>query len=477
MDENFNILCLEEDQEISRIIHSVYRGLAYRLECLHAPDDLLRYLKNDPVNLLLINNTVAHFSQVKLHQLKNTYGGLFIIVIDKSPDPDQNFLEIQQFRFAGSDELNTKLPLLLSEVYSNLMDRLWGKMPYWEALQDSIEKLRNFVVIVFSSGEFVFVNKMGRTFLGLDKDNIQALQIQDFLVDGSKSWNFLKENCCQSQHKESHFLMRFVNKDKKVFSKNIFATRVRKDNKIWLLQEVHMNEREEEIVDENDSLLLEKFADSVANELLNPVNVISGRLHLLKQELGADWQNNKNLEAINRQIDRQSEIISKLLTFARLKNDFIPQKVHLNEVLERLKLEPSISRLLQRSNVRLEFNLSEQPVVLLGQISHFDLLLKTLLEVGFDCVGAGGRIRIQTIAEEDGVSVLFELRYPESLVGNKLTLVSFLGGFKSSPKKKSIETTIIRQIIQQYKATYSLSQGDVYTENLNMHFTYSQFTN
>ncbi len=475
MAEKFYILCLEKEQEISRIIHSVYRDLDYKLECFHSPEEVINRLKEGTVKLLLINNAVAHFSQDRLQQFKKAHAGLYIIVIDRSPEPET--LEVQQFRFAGSDELSTKLPLLLSEIYSIIADQLIGGMPYWQALQDSLEKLRDFVVVVSSSGEFVFVNKVGRTFFGLDEDNSRTLQLQDFLVDGSKSWNFIKENCCESQREESRFLMKFINKDRQSFNKNIYVSKVRKDHEIWLLQEVRTDSDGEDVVSETDSLLLEKFADSVANELLNPVNVISGRLHLLKQELGAQWQNNKNLEAINRQIGRQSEIISKLLTFARLKNDFIPQKVHLNEVLQRLKLEPSVSRLLQRSNVRLDYSLSKNPVVLLGQISHFDLLLKTLLEVGFDCVGTGGRIRIKTVAEDDGVSVRFELRYPESLVGNKLTLLSFLGGFKSSPKKKSIETTIIRQIIQQYHGTYSLSQGDTYTENLNMHFPYSQFTN
>ena len=477
MAETFNILCLEENQEISRIIRSVYRDLDYQLECLHSSDELLNRLNSKSFQLLLINNAVGHFAASTFRRIKKENAGLYIILIDKSGEPAAAEWEVTYFCLAGSEELGTRLPLLLSDVYSKIEHQLYGGMPYWDTLRKSLNRLRVFLLVVSDAGEILFINKKGMLFLGVDEESFHGMMLQDFLADGSKSWKFIKENCCASQQQDSRFLMRFVNKEGQRVNKHIYASVIGATRSFWLLQEAHTQEQEDCSESLPDSQLLEKFADSVANELLNPLNVISGRLHLLKQELGPKWQDNKNLESINQQLERQSEIVTKLLTFARLKNDFIPQKVQLNEVLERLKLEPSVSRLLQRSNLTLEYRLDSNPVVLLGQLSHFDLLFKTLLEVSFDCVGTGGRVVVQTRGGEKDVAVRMDLRYPESLVGNTLTLLSFLGGFKSSPKRKSIETTIIRQIIQQYQGTYSLSQEDTYTEKFIMHFPYSQYTN
>ncbi len=239
---------------------------------------------------------------------------------------------------------------------------------------------------------------------------------------------------------------------------------------LFLLQEKNGETSKPKPSAEPGYSILEKFAESIANELLNPVNVVSGRLQLIRQASGENKQNEKNLDAINRQVQRMDEIIAKLLTFARLKEDFVPQKVQINEVLQSLRMDPSISRLIERSDIALTFDVQQPSLMISGQAAHFDLLFKTLLEISFDCLGSAGEIVVQTSAAKQSVQVDFVLHYPQAFYSDELSLTSFLGETVASTRRKSIETTIINQIIRQYHGTTKLIRIDEQTEKIEILF-------
>jgi len=475
--DKFKIICYEQEQELSRMIRALFQNMAYELRSVHSGVSLITELKAQETHLLIVNNTQSDFSEGDLRKIQRTNGLLYLVLVEEGEEKESRLLELRDLSVLQANELDVKLPFLLNDIYSRYAGSQTHGLAFWQLLQQTFEQLNGLVILTNSEGIIIYLNRVAKEKLKLGAQNLKGENLRNFLVDGSKSWKFILENCCVSQENEGRFLLKFSDAEQQVFSKNISVSRLIKNKTYWLFQEAFTSDETETDPESEEPQLLEKFAESVANELLNPVNVISGRLQLLKKALDKEFKADKNLEAIEKQIDRTAETVAKLLTFARLKHDFIPQKVQLNEVLKRLKLEPSIFRLLQRTNIKLIYDFSSEPVVLLGQLSHFDLLFKTLLEVSFDCVGSGGGVTAHTAIDRNGVTIRFELRYVDSVLGHTMTLESFLGGFKSDLKRKSIETTIIRQIIQQYRGTYFLDQGNAYTENLNMLFPYSQSFN
>ena len=156
--------------------------------------------------------------------------------------------------------------------------------------------------------------------------------------------------------------------------------------------------------------------------------------------------------------------MSKLLTFARLKQDTIPQKVDLNDLLRKMLMDPTMIRLKDRSEIILDFKLDDNLPNLSGLISHFNVLLKISLEICFECLGKKGRILVETndYLNKDWILVSLSLDYADSLVYQKGCLQEYFKHSNFEVNNISIESTIIDHIIQHYQG---LTQIDATNQN------------
>jgi len=75
------------------------------------------------------------------------------------------------------------------------------------------------------------------------------------------------------------------------------------------------------------------LANALAHEIRNPINILSGRFQLLKNEINYP-KFEKSFEIIDRQIDRISEIIERLLQFNTNRDDTIPESLSFSEFFE-----------------------------------------------------------------------------------------------------------------------------------------------
>ena len=468
--EYLKIISVEEGTEISKIIRSIYGSLHYLLETVSPEEDIHFVLKKRLPNLLIIDNSVADYSASDIRLISQTNPHLYIILISIDISLLKSITNCSHIRLIAPDELVTKFPLLLSDVYSDFSSAVFSGLSYGKLLKESLNKIIGFVLIVNSDGEIIFLNQAGETLFGLKDGIYQRTNIKELLVEGRKNWKYIIESSSNTEKNPLTFLLKFINTRDEIVLKNISIQRIEIDKPYFLLQEKNDKVSEIQPSVEQEHPILEKFAESIANELLNPVNVVSGRLQLIRQASGENKQNEKNLDAINRQVQRIDEIIAKLLTFARLKEDFIPQKVQINEVLQNLRMDPSISRLIERSAISLTFDVQHPSLTITGQAAHFDLLFKTLLEISFDCLGSTGKISVQTSASKELLQVDFVLHYPQAFYSDDLSLTSFLGETDESTHRKSIETTIIKQIIRQYHGTTKLLRLDEQTEKIELLF-------
>lgn len=468
--EYLKIICVEQGTKISKIIRSIYGSLHYLLETVTPDVDIHSVLKRRLANVLVIDASAAAYSSAELRQISQTNPKLFIILISVDKSILRDIADCTHTRLIAPDELVTKFPLLLSEIYSDFSRSLFNGLSYGKLLKESLNKITGLVLIVNVRGEILFLNQEGESLFGLEDGIYQRTNIMELLVEGHKSWKYMVEKDLKGQKDARTFLLKFIDTRDETVLKTVLMQRIVLEKPYFLLQEKNSAVSEEQNSTDQAYPMLEKFAESIANELLNPVNVVSGRLQLIRQANGKEDSEDRNLDAINRQVRRIDEIISKLLTFARLREDFVPQQVQIKDVLQSLRMDPSISRLIERSANSLTFDFQEPAPQITGQAAHFDLLFKMLLEISFDCLGSAGEIEVHTDIAKQLLRVSFVLHYPQAFYNDELSLISFFGETEESTRRKSIETTIVNQILRQYRGTFKLIRIDEQTEKLELFF-------
>ncbi len=216
---------------------------------------------------------------------------------------------------------------------------------------------------------------------------------------------------------------------------------------------------------------MEKFADSIANELINPVNIMSGRLQLLQTENADQKQMDKNIITLNSQLYRINDIITKLISFARLKQDTIPQRVNINEILQNLLLAPEVIKSEKMINFRFDKNIP----ALAGQISHFEILMRTLVGLGLKYLKSEGELEIVTEFQKnntgvDRIGLHFRLKYDKEIKNKEMSFCSLFGTDSSGAKTKSIDLTVIEHILNHYNSKINIEQLDKSIEILTILF-------
>ena len=472
--ESLKIITVEQGMDVSKLIRSIYGSLHFLMETVTPDQNIQDLLTIRSANLLVIDNDIAGFSAKQIKLWRQTNAHLFIILISQDDTIIQDISGCEMIRLISSKDLATKFPLILSEAYSAFTESIYSGLAYGKLLKHSLNNLSGIVLIVNQQGNIVFLNQEAEQLLGLDDNIHQDENLVAALVDGPKIWKYILDSCGTDQENQKTFLLKFINKRQDILTRQIRIKPVESENKYFLLQEFHSSNDDHSSLHEPEEDILETFSESVANELLNPANVLSGRLQLMQAEIPGQNPLRKHVDSISQQIQRIDEIIAKLLTFARLKQDFVPQKVNVNDVLESIQLDPSVIRLNQRAEVKTHLELEREIPILSAQMAHLDLLFKMVLEICFNCLESSGTLEIQTSTAEDALRVNFTLIYSADLFDDALTIQGYLGTDPDQKKQKSIETTIIRQILQQYDATHKVSRLERNTEKLEISFPVSQ---
>jgi len=472
--ESLKIITVEQGMDISKLIRSIYGSLHFLMETVTPDQNIQDLLAKRSANLLVIDNEIAGFSAKQIKLWRRTNAHLFIILISQDDTIIQDISGCELIRLISSKDLATKFPLILSEAYSAFTESIYSGLAYEKLLKHSLSNLSGMVLIVNRQGNIVFLNQEAEQLLGLGNDIHQDENLVAALVDGPKIWKYILDSCGTDPENHKTFLLKFVNKRHETLTRQIRIKPVESQNKYFLLQEFYSSDDDQSSSSNPDEDILETFSESIANELLNPANVLSGRLQLMQAEIPEQNPLRKHVDSISQQIQRIDEIIAKLLTFARLKQDFVPQKVNVNDVLEGIQLDPSVIRLNQRTEVKTHLELEREIPILSAQMAHLDLLFKMVLEICFNCLESAGEIEIQTTVVQNSLRISFTLIYSADLFDDEQTLQGYLGTDSKQNKQKSIETTIIRQILYQYDATHTVSRLERNTEKLEISFPVSQ---
>ncbi len=134
-----------------------------------------------------------------------------------------------------------------------------------------------------------------------------------------------------------------------------------------------------------------RLAAGIAHEMGTPLNVISGRAALIASGKLDEAEIKKSAEAIKHEADRIGAIIRQLLDFARQntpKRAPIPLREAVQQTVGLLRT------LAQKHNVSLEFDLPEDPLVVLADEAQMQQVLTNIVVNAIQASPAGGQVRV-----------------------------------------------------------------------------------
>lgn len=469
------ILCFNNNPEICDFVGAVYSAIPHQIDSISTTvAKLWDRLKTNDYDLLIADNQSNTISPNDLKKIQLTHTALDTIIIEDDYNDLGSWLDIKNVRIITHRDINKKLPVLLGDIYSNVNERLMRSLDYNQLLRNCLYEVDSLVVVLNRDAKIIFLNRSSESMLGVSELDYLGKDFIDFMIDGSKVWKYLEEYCFLEGNRIENYQITFRSLNQNEHEKQISA-RLTEDKKYILIQSVAESKRNSREGDENSYELLERFADSIANELLNPVNILSGRLQLMQDKMKSNETYQNNLLGLDKQVRRMTETVSRLLTFARLRKDSIPQKINVNEILHHLLLEPSINRLIEKEEVKLNYTLGGDIPILSGLISHIELLIKTIIELSFNCLGSEGTIHIETdtlhaYLNKNWLKINFTLTYSYFIFSQGITLHSYLKPLKPMKKVKSIESTIVRYILHHYEGIYLLEKEDENIEKLTLLF-------
>lgn len=138
------------------------------------------------------------------------------------------------------------------------------------------------------------------------------------------------------------------------------------------------------------------MAASIAHEVRNCVNPISGSVELLREELNLTGENAKLLDLIGREAGQMERFVSELLNFTR------GNPIHLQETDLRVMLENTLEKIRRhptyRTTVSLNTNYSAQPAVVNADPEQLEQVFFNLGLNALEAMGPVGRLTITVAA-------------------------------------------------------------------------------
>ena len=464
---NFKILCIDETEKVAKIIRAVFNSVPYEMKLVTSPGEIITESSKYRFNLLVINRTVCNCSMDDIKKIQLSFPDPSFIIIDKDSENIENWISFENLRFLTISEIESKLPIFLGDFYSKDQSSFESSFTFLEILKNSLYSIKSTILISDMNSNIIFLNGEAEKLFQIQGRELNEIQLIDYMVDGAKVWNYIAGHFIDQNSNNHKFQVIFTDSLGNEYEKEVIVHKLLANEDYLMLESVDLSAIGMKKNGDKESAILNKFADSIANELMNPVNNISGRIQLLQSDLGANAKYKKSLDSLENQVDRINETMSKLLTFARLKQDTIPQKIDLNDLFHKMLMDPSMVRLIKGSEIKFDYNLSDDLPLLSGLISHFNLLLKISLEICFECLGKKGRILVETkqlndYLKKDWILINFNLDFADSLIYQKGCLQEYFKHCNFEANNISIESTIIDHIIQHYQGMCKI---DTETQN------------
>ena len=190
-------------------------------------------------------------------------------------------------------------------------------------------------------------------------------------------------------------------------------------------------------------------AAEFAHEVGTPLNLISGHVQLLQSNLTADSKQAHRLQTISRQIERIENIVREMLDRTRFgAGEQLP--LNLNELLQ--SIFDTVEPILQKSEVLLITNLTEQPAIIAADVNRLQQLFLNLVNNALDAMPDGGKLEISTAREGEKIIVRFADDGAGMSAETQAKIFQPLFTTKERGRGTGLGLVVVKQILTEHQA-------------------------
>ncbi len=454
--EKLNICVVNTDENLTRLLNGILGTIGYQLHRQNGAHFPFKTLSDSSFDLLIIDNTTYPFSPDDLKKVQLINPAIHTILIQEDLSDLDDWKTFNHLNIIKRKALPERLPLVLSHFYSEFSNRRVTNLFYWNLVKTALLDNNIFTAIVEKNSDILFLNRTAQEVLKVTFEDESPLHFADFLKEGEKVWKYITNKFSTLRTPVLKIQLEFVDQNYSEFSFPVSVKSIRNSNDYFIIQGACLSN-----IISSPSLtsetVLNAFADSLANELLNPLNVIWGRLQLFQTSSHLSEQDKYHLKMVERQIQRINEVVARLVSFTSIKRDLVPQKIFLNEILKRLFYQASW----QQHQNRLHLQTSNGLPAIYGQVAHIELLFNMIIDLILNLTPTKSQITLATRSvkpakdgQEKIVAKITIQNYTDAL--DQYLLKNSLQ-FKDTGKMKfALELTIIRFILDEYQISHEL---------------------
>ncbi|WP_457565927.1 hypothetical protein [Caldithrix abyssi] len=459
LSQTFNILVLSEERDLLHLLKGILGATRYEISAVSSEEAMIGSLSQKHHDLIIIDQTFAGINGQTIKTLYHSFPDLAYIIIAHDLSSVNDWPGFKKINFVKKDQMESRLPLLLSNIYTAFNESHVPTLEYNNLIRTALDDSLTFTAIVHSDGDIVFLNRPAREILKIQTDEVEGLKFFDFLKDGEKVWQFLTMRWHDHPEQSISMDLYLSDKDFNEFPFPVIIKALQNHELYFIIQGKTLAEAESLSHSSDSSTLLKAFSESLANDLLNPLNVIWGRLQLFQSNPHLEQSDFHTIKLIERQLTRINDVISKLVAVTSLNRDLVPQRVFLNDVFKSLIQQPKLKDLLESQNSSIRFELDALPPIY-GQSAQIELLLSTLIDLIFNLSGTNSRITISNKPVDKTKStkqLVIDFKLSDATqVPDQLLLKSCLKFNEGEKKKFALETTIIRYLLDEYQIKHHL---------------------
>lgn len=274
-----------------------------------------------------------------------------------------------------------------------LFDEIQRNRQFYENLLNSTSEA---ILVLDLNFRIQYANHSAQMLFNLTPEFSENPPLEEYIVDGYKILSHIHQQLMQGKP-VSGYRISIKSESSKSFDTHLNADLLM--SKTGHSEGLIINLTNPLVIDEVFSRIVRKeklstivhLANSLSHEIRNPINIMSGRLQLLENELN-DHHFKNAFESIQRQIDRILHITELLEKFNFSREDSIPEKCNITKIFETVLLERK--PLFHEKKIEIDCQMLKNGFIVEGNQIQFTDAFRYLFDSLYDLTPAGKKLEI-----------------------------------------------------------------------------------
>lgn len=341
------VLLVDDEKEICEDLEKQLSGMGYNTHIAHSRTEANFLIKQHAFNLAVIDIMLPDGDGFQIYEdLRAKFPHIYAIIItgnttlDHAVEAINKGVDAYLLKPFSAEQFGAALQqadkmLSLREDNRRLLEENLNMRQFFENLLNSTGEA---VFVVSLDFDIQYCNLAAQRFLNSDKSILMNRSLQSYIEDGYKVLNHIYQQLMVGK-KIGGYRVKLKSENDEGNEVNLSADFLYNQKEhiegIIITMEIAslQNELFNRILRKEKFTSLTNLASALAHEIRNPINILYGRMQLLRNEID-DPKYQKTFATINRQVDRISDIIRLLAKFNMNHDDTIPETFAFIEFFE-----------------------------------------------------------------------------------------------------------------------------------------------